>query len=46
LLAPLRTNPAIEPRVLEPLLAEIDSVSQSLLAQAGKAGTHLRDNDG
>lgn len=45
LLVPLRTNPAIEPRVLEPLLAEIDSVSASLHAHAGKAGTHLRDNE-
>ena len=45
LLVPLRANPAIEPRVLEPLLAEIDSVSASLHAHAGKAGTHLRDNE-
>jgi cell division protein ZapD len=45
LLVPLRANPAIEPRVLEPLLAEIDNVSGSLLAQTGKAGSHLRDNE-
>src|SRR5512135_2134381 len=32
LLAPLRTNPAIEPRVLEPLLADIDKVGSELLA--------------
>ncbi len=45
LLTPLRSNPAIEPRVLEPLLAEIDKVSAELLAQAGKVGQHLRDNE-
>ncbi len=45
LLAPLRTNPAIEPRVLEPLLAEIDSASSGLLAQTGRAGGHLRENE-
>jgi cell division protein ZapD len=45
LLAPLRTNPAIESRVLEPLLAEIDKVSIDLLAQAGKVGGHLRENE-
>ena len=45
LLAPLRTNPAIEPRVLEPLLAEIDRSASDLLAQAGKVGAHLRENE-
>ena len=45
LLVPLRTNPAIEPRVLEPLLAEIDTVASELLAQAGKVGAHLRENE-
>jgi cell division protein ZapD len=45
LLAPLRSNPAIEPRVLEPLLADIDRASAALLAQAGKVGVHLRDNE-
>jgi len=45
LLAPLRANPAIEPRVLEPLLADIDRASAALLAQTGKVGLHLRDND-
>ena len=45
LLAPLRSNPAIEPRVLEPLLADIDRASAALLAQTGKAGVHLRDNE-
>jgi cell division protein ZapD len=45
LLAPLRSNPAIESRVLEPLLAEIDRVGAELLAQAGKVGGHLRENE-
>ena len=45
LLAPLRTNPAIETRVLEPLLADIDRASAALLAQTGKVGVHLRDNE-
>jgi len=45
LLAPLRANPAIEPRVLDSLLEEIDVVSADLLAQAGKVGQHLRDNE-
>jgi len=45
LLAPLRSNPAIEPRVLEPLLAEIDRAASDLLAQAGRVGAHLRENE-
>ncbi len=45
LLAPLRANPAIEARVLEALLADIDKVSGELLAQAGKVGAHLRENE-
>lgn len=45
LLAPLRSNPVIEIRVLEPLLADIDRASAALLAQTGKAGVHLRDNE-
>ena len=45
LLAPLRGNPAIEKRVLEPLLADIDRASAALLAQTGKVGVHLRDNE-
>ena len=45
LLAPLRTNPAIETRVLEPLLADIERASAALLAQTGKVGVHLRDNE-
>ena len=44
-LAPLRTNPEIDTDVLESLLADIDRVSANLLAQAGKAGQHLRDNE-
>jgi len=45
LLTPLRTNPAIEPKVLEPLLAEIDRAASDLLAQTGKFGGHLRENE-
>lgn len=45
LLAPLRGNPAIEASVLETLLAEIDHAGAALLAQAGKVGAHLRDNE-
>ena len=45
LLAPLRSNPAIDVAVLEPLLVEIDHVSAGLLAQTGKLGQHLRDNE-
>ncbi len=45
LLAPLRNNPAIETRVLDTLLADIERASGALLAQAGKAGTHLRENE-
>src|SRR5438067_11766980 len=45
LLTPLRSNPAIEPRVLEALLADIDRASAALLAQTGKVGVHLRDNE-
>ena len=45
LLQPLRNNPAIEARVLEQLLADIDRASAALLAQTGRAGVHLRDNE-
>src|SRR3954462_1622221 len=45
LLTTLRANPAIEPRVREPLLEEIDKVSAGLLAQSGKVVQHLRDNE-
>ncbi len=45
LLTPLRTNPAIDTSVLDPLLADIDRVSANLLGQAGKVGQHLRENE-
>jgi cell division protein ZapD len=45
LLAPLRDNPAIEHEALDSLLAEVDDVSARLLAQSGKVGAHLRDNE-
>jgi cell division protein ZapD len=45
LLGPLRNNPAIEKRILEPLLVEIDRAAVDLLAQTGKVGQHLRDNE-
>jgi len=45
LLAALRNNPAIETRVLEPLLADIERASSALLGQAGRAGAHLRENE-
>src|ERR1700732_4844392 len=41
LLAPLRDNPAIEHEALDSLLAEVDDVSERLLAQSGKVGAHL-----
>ena len=44
-LGPLRSNPAIDVAVLDPLLAEIDRVSGNLLAYTGKVGQHLRDNE-
>ena len=45
MLGPLRQNPQIEQRTLEELLAQIDAVSAQLLAQTGKVGQHLRDNE-
>jgi cell division protein ZapD len=45
LLAPLKHNPAIETMVLDAVLSEIDVAGGSLLAQTGKVGQHLRDND-
>jgi cell division protein ZapD len=45
LLAPLRHNPAIETQALDEVLAEIDTVSGSLLAQTGKIGAQLRENE-
>ena len=41
----LRGNPQIDRQTLEQLLGEIDTVSGQLLAQAGKSGTHLRENE-
>ena len=45
MLSPLRQNPQIDQRALDNLLAEIDAVNAQLLAQAGKIGAHLRDNE-
>lgn len=45
MLAPLRQNPQIEHRTLEELLEQIDAVNAQLLAQAGRVGAHLRDNE-
>jgi cell division protein ZapD len=45
LLGPLRGNPQIDSGALDGLLAEIDAVSSQLLAQTGKVGQHLRDNE-
>src|SRR3982751_7115699 len=44
-LAPLRNNPEIDTDLLATLLADIDRASAALLAQTGKAGVHLRDNE-
>ena len=45
LLVPLKHNPAIETQALDAVLAEIDRASTRLLAQTGKVGQHLRDNE-
>jgi cell division protein ZapD len=45
MLSPLRNNPQIEQAALEDLLAQIELISGQLLAQAGKVGTHLRENE-
>jgi cell division protein ZapD len=45
LLAPLRDNPRIEREALDALLAEIDDASAKLLAQTGKVGAYLRENE-
>jgi len=45
LLVPLRNNPAIEAEALDAVLAEIDNVAANLLAQTGKIGQQLRDNE-
>ena len=44
-LAPLKHNPKIEQDALEELLAQIDHVNAQMLAQAGRVGSHLRDNE-
>ena len=45
LLAPLKHNPAIEVQALDAVLAEIDAVNGNLLAQTGKVGAQLRENE-
>jgi len=45
LLGSLRSNPAIDTNVLDPLLADIDRVTGAMLGQTGKVGAHLRDNE-
>jgi len=45
LLAPLKHNPAIEAMALDAVLSEIDAAGGGLLAQTGKVGQHLRDNE-
>ena len=45
LLGPLRSNPQIDTRALSALLVEVEDVTQRLLAQTGKIGAHLRDNE-
>jgi cell division protein ZapD len=44
-LTPLKSNPQIDSTALDLLLSEIDEVGARLLAQAGKVGQHLRDNE-
>src|SRR5436853_4613361 len=44
-LAPLRNNPEIDTELLASLLNDIDRVNANLLAQTGKAGQHLRENE-
>jgi cell division protein ZapD len=45
MLGPLRSNPQIDQDALRALLSEIDAVSGQLLGQAGKSGSHLRENE-
>jgi cell division protein ZapD len=45
ILTPLRANPQIDPRALDALLGEMDAATAALLANAGKVGQHLRDNE-
>ena len=44
-LGPLRSNPEIDQQALSKLLADMDQVNASLLAQAGKIGMHLRESE-
>jgi cell division protein ZapD len=44
-LAPLKHNPQIEQVALAELLAQIDHVNGQMLAQAGRVGSHLRENE-
>jgi cell division protein ZapD len=44
-LGPLRSNPEIDQQALSALLGTIEQVNASLLAQAGKVGMHLRENE-
>jgi cell division protein ZapD len=44
-LGPLRSNPEIDQQALIALLATMEQVNASLLAQAGKVGMHLRENE-
>src|SRR5258708_31271194 len=45
ILTPLKHNPQIEQDALAELLAQIDLVNSQLLAQAGRAPSHLRANE-
>ena len=45
MLTPLRSNPAIDASALDGLLADVDRVGGELLAQTGKVGQHLRENE-
>jgi cell division protein ZapD len=44
-LAPLRSNQAIDQAALDSLLADTDAAAAQLLAQQGKVGAHLRENE-
>ena len=45
LLSSLRNNPAIETRVLERVLQELDRAGTAIHGMSGKVGQHLRDNE-
>jgi cell division protein ZapD len=44
-LGPLRNNPDIDYGALDSLIGDIERVNAGLLAQTGKLGAHLRDNE-